>query len=488
MPSIAIVRAGLVAGPVERPRQRRVQDVVDERRLAGAADAGDRGQHAERNRHVDVLQVVRARAADDELALAVAGPAARRASESTRAPVRYAPGQRRRVPSLDQLPRGVPWKITWPPCSPAPGPRSIDVVGRPDRLLVVLDDDDGVAEIAQPRQRRQQLAVVALMQADRRLVEHVEHAGQVRADLRREPDALPFAARQRRRAAAERQVADADVVQEPQPLLNLAQDRSAMSALAIGQLRARRTPAAPRRSAGSTYSAIVRPLTRTDRLCAFSRSPLAGRARPQRPVRLELLLLGPAALLVAAAQVRQEPFEPGAERSRGFAVGSSRARSGHRTAAARAASSAACANGTSRSMPKSRLSACSASRTSLRSPLRPRRDGAVGERLATRPARRARGSKSTIAPSPWHSGQAPCGELNENARGVISGMLRPQSTHASRRENSRSPPSNVLMTTMSSARLSATSTDSVSRRSIAAADDQRDRRRLRSCGCAADRA
>ena len=28
------------------------------------------------------------------------------------------------------------------------------VVGRPDRLLVVLDDDDGVAEIAQPRQRR----------------------------------------------------------------------------------------------------------------------------------------------------------------------------------------------------------------------------------------------------------------------------------------------------------------------------------------------
>ena len=76
----------------------------------------------------------------------------------------------------------------------------------------MLDDDDGVAEIAQPRERRQQRAVVALVQADRRLVEHVEHAGQVRADLRRQPDALPFAARQRRGAAAERQVADADVV------------------------------------------------------------------------------------------------------------------------------------------------------------------------------------------------------------------------------------------------------------------------------------
>ena len=122
------------------------------------------------------------------------------------------------------------------------GPEIDHVVGRPDRLLVVLDDDDGVAEIAQARQRRQQLAVVALVQADRRLVEHVQHAGQVRADLRRQPDALPFAARQRRGAAAERQIADADVVQEPQPILNLAQDPLGDDRLAVGQLQRRRTP------------------------------------------------------------------------------------------------------------------------------------------------------------------------------------------------------------------------------------------------------
>ena len=67
-------------------------------------------------------------------------------------------------------------------------------------------------------------AVVALVQADRRLVEHVEHAGQVRADLRRQPDALPFAARQRRGAAAERQIADADVVEEAEPVADLPQD------------------------------------------------------------------------------------------------------------------------------------------------------------------------------------------------------------------------------------------------------------------------
>ena len=73
------------------------------------------------------------------------------------------------------------------------GPEIDHVVRRPDRLLVVLDDDDGVAEIAQPRERGQQLPVVALMQADRRLIQHVEHAGQIRADLRRQPDALALA-------------------------------------------------------------------------------------------------------------------------------------------------------------------------------------------------------------------------------------------------------------------------------------------------------
>ena len=104
------------------------------------------------------------------------------------------------------------------------GPEVDHVVGGADRLLVVLDDDHGVAEIAQARQRREQLAVVALVQADRRLVEHVEHAGEVRADLRGQPDALPFAARQRGRAAGQREVADADVVEEAQPILDLLQD------------------------------------------------------------------------------------------------------------------------------------------------------------------------------------------------------------------------------------------------------------------------
>jgi hypothetical protein len=86
-----------------------------------------------------------------------------------------------------------------------------DVVGGADRLLVVLDDDHGVAEVAQPLERLDQPRVVALVQADRRLVEDVEHADEPGADLRRQPDALRLAAGQRAGGAVEREVVEADV-------------------------------------------------------------------------------------------------------------------------------------------------------------------------------------------------------------------------------------------------------------------------------------
>ena len=115
------------------------------------------------------------------------------------------------------------------------------MVGRAHRALVVLDDDDRVAEVAQPLERRDQALVVALVEADRRLVEDVEHADEPRADLRRQPDPLRLAARQRGGRAVERQVADADVVEEAQPLVDLAQDQPRDLALGVGQLELART-------------------------------------------------------------------------------------------------------------------------------------------------------------------------------------------------------------------------------------------------------
>jgi hypothetical protein len=97
-----------------------------------------------------------------------------------------------------------------------------EIIGGADGLLVVLDHDDRVAEVAQFAQRGEQPLVVALVQADARLVENVEDAGELRADLRREPDALRLAAGKRAALAVEREVAEPDLVEKAEPLQDFA--------------------------------------------------------------------------------------------------------------------------------------------------------------------------------------------------------------------------------------------------------------------------
>ena len=96
-----------------------------------------------------------------------------------------------------------------------------EVVGRAHRVLVVLDDDDRVADVAEPLEGGDQAVVVAGVEADRGLIEDVEHPDQPRADLAGQPDPLRLAAGERRRGAVERQVVQADVGQEPEPAADL---------------------------------------------------------------------------------------------------------------------------------------------------------------------------------------------------------------------------------------------------------------------------
>ena len=90
-------------------------------------------------------------------------------------------------------------------------------VGGPDGVLVVLDHDQRVAEIAQPGEGLDQPVVVPLVQPDRRLVEHVQHPDQPGADLGGQPDPLRLAAGQGGRRPVQRQIVEADVQQEPEP-------------------------------------------------------------------------------------------------------------------------------------------------------------------------------------------------------------------------------------------------------------------------------
>ena len=77
------------------------------------------------------------------------------------------------------------------------GPDVHNPVGLAHGVFVVLDHDEGVAHVAQLGEGFDEAAVIALVQADGGLVEHVEHADQARTNLGCESDALRLTAGER---------------------------------------------------------------------------------------------------------------------------------------------------------------------------------------------------------------------------------------------------------------------------------------------------
>ena len=89
-----------------------------------------------------------------------------------------------------------------------------DPVGGADRLLVVLDDHHGVAEVADPGEGGEQPLVVALVQAHRGLVEDVEDPLHASADLAGQTDAVGLASRKRGGRPIEGEIPDPHGVEE----------------------------------------------------------------------------------------------------------------------------------------------------------------------------------------------------------------------------------------------------------------------------------
>ena len=88
----------------------------------------------------------------------------------------------------------------------------------------MFDHEHRVAPGFEFLQRGQQLLVVTRVEADGGLVQDVEHAAQVRAQLGRQSNPLRLAARQCRHASAKLEVTQADLAQELKALPNLGQD------------------------------------------------------------------------------------------------------------------------------------------------------------------------------------------------------------------------------------------------------------------------
>ena len=110
------------------------------------------------------------------------------------------------------------------------------MIGAPDHVVVVLDDHQRVAVVAQAVQDRDQPAHFRGMEAERGLVEHVKGIDQAGAQDLGQADALELAGRERARGAVERQVIEPDLRQVAEPAIDLCQDGSR------GRLAPRRRP------------------------------------------------------------------------------------------------------------------------------------------------------------------------------------------------------------------------------------------------------
>ena len=110
------------------------------------------------------------------------------------------------------------------------------VIGLADRLFVVLDDDHGVAEIPEPCEGIEQLAVVTLVQTDGWFVEHVENTDESGPDLAGEPDSLRLTSGEGRSATCEGEIVESHVEQELHAGPDFAQHAVGDHVLSLGQL------------------------------------------------------------------------------------------------------------------------------------------------------------------------------------------------------------------------------------------------------------
>ena len=230
------MRAGTFLRSEPMPEQRALKNVHDQRALAGTADARNTGQRAERNLHVDVPQIVLRRAHDFDPALVGRGPDAFLRDRDRKLARQIFRRERMRIlQHFLERSRRHQFAAT----HARTGAEVHEVIRLAHRVLVMLDDEHGVPDVAQMPERREQAIVIALMQADARLVEDVKHANQARANLCREPDALRFAAAQRAALAIQGEIAEPDVLQEAQPRANFPHRLDANLLLKLGELEIR---------------------------------------------------------------------------------------------------------------------------------------------------------------------------------------------------------------------------------------------------------
>ena len=113
-----------------------------------------------------------------------------------------------------------------------------DPVGGADGLFVMLDDHDGVAEVAQAFEGADEARVVALVETDAGLIKDVHDADEAGADLGGEADALGLAAGEGAGGAFEGEVLKADGFQEAEAGVDFLENLDGDGGVALAELEA----------------------------------------------------------------------------------------------------------------------------------------------------------------------------------------------------------------------------------------------------------
>ena len=218
-----IVLPRLLPRRMQPPGERPPEHLQDERRLAAAARARDGREHAQRKPGVDILERAMADAADLEPVLRLAAAVLRLPLHDGIAGAAL-PEIRPRHALLRRF-ELLRRRMGDDGAALAAAARAEveRVIGGIDDIAVVLDHDERVAEVAEFSERADELVCVAGVEADRGLVEHVEHAGKPAAHLRRQPDPLQLAAGKAPRGAIHVEILEAHVHEEVHPRLKLPQ-------------------------------------------------------------------------------------------------------------------------------------------------------------------------------------------------------------------------------------------------------------------------
>ena len=214
------VRAGAFLRAMPVPEESALENVDDQRGLSRTAHARDAGEGADGDARGDVLKIVLRAAHDFDPALLLGRLDALLRNGNHQFTGEILGRERMGIRQhLGQRPR----RHQFASAHARAGAEVEEVIRLAHGVLVVLDHDHGIPDVTQMPERVEQTIVVALVQADARFVEDVEHAHETRANLGGEPDTLRLAAAERAALAIQSEVAQADVVQEAKARTNLFQ-------------------------------------------------------------------------------------------------------------------------------------------------------------------------------------------------------------------------------------------------------------------------